>query len=158
MLAERSVQRPLRINWIVKRADLSGGVRVVKQLAEHMAWRGHSCTIAYLPERSAWPAPWRVRTFARRAARAWRVRGKDRHHLVDVDPAVRTLEVPGTRIEAHQVPDADVVIGTWWETMEWISRLPSEKGARAPTSSSTTSCTAETRGAFGRPTACPRSS
>ncbi len=131
MLAERSAQLKLRINWILGPADLSGGVRVVRQLAEHMAWRGHTSTIAYLPERSAWPPPWRVRTFARRAARAWRMRGKDRHHLVDVDAAVRTLELPGTRIEAHQVPDADIVIGTWWETMEWIARWPSVKGAHA---------------------------
>lgn len=129
MFAERPAQSRLRITWILGRTNLSGGVRVVKQLAEHMALRGHCCTIAYLPERMPWPPPWRVRTWARHAASAWRTRGKDRHHLVDA--AVRTIEIDADRIEAHHVPDADVVIGTWWETMEWIARWPKEKGARA---------------------------
>ncbi len=101
----------------------------MKQLAEHMALRGHCCTIAYLPERSPWPPPWRVRTWARRAKSAWRTRGKDSHHLVDT--AVETIEVQGSRIAPHHLPDADVVIGTWWETMEWIARWPKEKGAHA---------------------------
>ncbi len=127
--AERSEQSRLRISWILGRTNLSGGVRVVKQLAEHMALLGHYCTIAYLPERTPWPPPWRVRTWARRARNEWRTRGKDSHHLVDA--AVDTIEVPGSRIEAHHVPDADVVIGTWWETMEWIARGPNAKGARA---------------------------
>jgi glycosyltransferase involved in cell wall biosynthesis len=119
----------LRITWILGRTGLSGGVRVVKQLAEHMAMRGHHCTIAYLPEQGSWPPPWRVRTYARRAASAWLTRNKERHHLVDV--AVDTLELRGPRIEAHQVPDADVVIATWWETMEWIRHWPQEKGEHA---------------------------
>jgi glycosyltransferase involved in cell wall biosynthesis len=129
MLVERPVQKRLRITWILGRANLSGGVRVVKQLAEHMALRGHCCTIAYLPAQLPWPPPWRPRTWARRAANAWRTRGKDLHHLVDA--MVDTVEVCAPRVESHHVPDADVVIATWWETMEWIARWPREKGAHA---------------------------
>jgi glycosyltransferase involved in cell wall biosynthesis len=29
------------------------------------------------------------------------------------------------------LPDADVVVATWWETAEWVSRLSSSKGAKA---------------------------
>ena len=128
MPAEPAAER-LRITWILGRTNLSGGVRVVKQLAEHMALRGHRCTIAYLPERTPWPPPWRVRTWARYAAGWWKMRGKDRHHLMDT--AVETIEVGGSRIEPHQVPDADIVVATWWETMEWIERWPRQKGAHA---------------------------
>jgi len=33
-------------------------------------------------------------------------------------------------VEDKDVPDADVVIATWWETAEWVSRLAPEKGAK----------------------------
>ena len=33
-------------------------------------------------------------------------------------------------IRARHLPDADVVIATWWETAEWVSELPRSKGAK----------------------------
>jgi len=33
-------------------------------------------------------------------------------------------------LQASDFPDADIVIGTWWETMEWIKDLPAGKGAK----------------------------
>ena len=34
-------------------------------------------------------------------------------------------------ITAGDVPDADVVVATWWETAEWVARYPASKGAKA---------------------------
>ena len=31
---------------------------------------------------------------------------------------------------AADIPDGDVVIATWWETAEWVSKLPASKGAK----------------------------
>jgi hypothetical protein len=28
------------------------------------------------------------------------------------------------------VPDADIIIATWWETAEWVARLSARKGAK----------------------------
>ena len=33
-------------------------------------------------------------------------------------------------IRACDLPDADVIVATWWETAEWVSVLPPSKGAR----------------------------
>lgn len=33
-------------------------------------------------------------------------------------------------ITAADVPDADVIIATWWETAEWIAQFPAEKGVK----------------------------
>lgn len=34
-------------------------------------------------------------------------------------------------LQTNDVPDAEVVIATWWETAEWVARLPNSKGAKA---------------------------
>jgi glycosyltransferase involved in cell wall biosynthesis len=34
-------------------------------------------------------------------------------------------------VTAADVPDADVVVATWWETARWVAALPSSKGAQA---------------------------
>ncbi|MFS8120041.1 MAG: glycosyltransferase family 4 protein, partial [Microcoleus sp.] len=34
-------------------------------------------------------------------------------------------------IEDKDVPDADVVVATWWETAEWVAKLSPSKGAKA---------------------------
>jgi glycosyltransferase involved in cell wall biosynthesis len=33
-------------------------------------------------------------------------------------------------VTPQDVPDADVVIATWWETAEWVADLPAEKGRK----------------------------
>src|SRR5262245_60424021 len=119
----------MRINWILPRANLSGGTKMVRQLAEHLQTRGHTCTIAHLQAERPWPPPWRVRSFARRVALAWQLRAKEEHHLTH--SRVPTLELPGEQIEARDVPEADVTIATWWETMEWVRDWPASRGRLA---------------------------
>src|SRR2546428_6934540 len=34
-------------------------------------------------------------------------------------------------VTAADVPDADVIVATWWETAEWIESFPEAKGAKA---------------------------
>jgi glycosyltransferase involved in cell wall biosynthesis len=43
------------------------------------------------------------------------------HHVLDVWRPVTDADVP----------DADVVIATWWETAEWVNALDARKGAKA---------------------------
>ena len=119
----------MRINWILPRANLGGGTRTVRELAEQLEARGHTCTIAHLGSTVAWPPPWRARSFARRLGLAWQVRGKEQHHLAET--SVATIEVQADRIEAGDVPEADFSIATWWETMEWIQDWPASRGRHA---------------------------
>ena len=34
-------------------------------------------------------------------------------------------------VEDKDVPDADVVVATWWETPKWVAKLSPSKGAKA---------------------------
>lgn len=34
-------------------------------------------------------------------------------------------------IVGEDLPDADVVVASWWETAEWVAKLPDSKGAKA---------------------------
>lgn len=116
---------PLRVTFLLKRADLSGGCRVVRIYAEALAARGHHVEIVSCPEPHE--------PLRRRVKRALAGGG--------FAPLPRTVPnqlegsaIPHTVVRAHEeptpdeVPDADVVVATWWETAEWASRLPASKG------------------------------
>ena len=120
----------MRITFLVPSLSLVGGHRVVAVYAEQLRRRGHRVVIAVPP-----PAPrdlrgrvraWLDADMPRRRALAHRPPS----HFDGVGAEIRVAARPG-RIEANDVPDADVVIATWWETAEWALALPPSKGARA---------------------------
>lgn len=51
-------------------------------------------------------------------------------HFDDVDVTV-LLAHNANALSDHEVPDADVVVATWWETAEWANVLSPSKGAKA---------------------------
>lgn len=98
---------------------------MVRIYAEILAARGHHVEIVSCPEPRE-----RLR---RRVKRALTGGG--------FAPAPRTVpnQLEGTPIphrvvrrherpEVDEVPDADVVVATWWETAEWAVKLPASKG------------------------------
>lgn len=58
------------------------------------------------------------------------VKGGRPSHYDGLGLDIRRVQT-GRKITASDVPDGDVVIATWWETVEWMSLLPDSKGARA---------------------------
>jgi glycosyltransferase involved in cell wall biosynthesis len=60
----------------------------------------------------------------------FRSEAQSTHHLDLQGAPYRFLETYRP-VEARDVPDADVVIATWWETAEWIRPFPPRKGAKA---------------------------
>jgi glycosyltransferase involved in cell wall biosynthesis len=121
--------RRLRINWILPTPGLSGGIRAVRMLSEHLAQRGHGVTIACPRPGGVRPPLWPPRTFARWAARQRRLRGREKHHFEGSN--LRLIEVAEASVRARDVPDADVTIATFWKTMEWIAQWPESKGLKA---------------------------
>ena len=120
---------PLRITWVLPDANLGGGTKMVRQLAEQLQARGHRCQILYLASTRSAPPLWRPRRFGRYLLQRWRLRGTESDHLQAA--RVPTVALRGSRIRHDQAPDADLVIATWWETMEWIRDWPASKGRRA---------------------------
>lgn len=119
----------LRINWILPRTGMSGGVKANRLSAEAMVRRGHTVSLAYVAKGRPWPRPWQPRCLARRVWRAARMMGRQRHHLES--SSANLIPVHRIPIRPHDVPDADVTIATWWATREWIEGWPSSKGVKA---------------------------
>ena len=115
----------LRVTFLLKRSDFSGGVRVVRTYAEKLHDRGHAVTIVSCAQP---PEPLRRRvkralTGGGMAPKPDRIPG----HLDDADLDHRVL--PGGRVPAAaDLPAADVLVTTWWETAEWCVGWPAGKG------------------------------
>lgn len=116
----------MRITFILPFAGLAGGIKVAAIYARLLTRRGHAVTVVSQPRR-------------RPGAYGW-IRHVVRHgSLPPVPPATPYLDFLGERhvvldrprpVEDRDVPDADVVIATWWETAEWVARLAPEKGRK----------------------------
>ncbi len=118
----------MRITFVVKSADLSGGCKVIAIHARMLAERGHDVLVVV-------PAPWRPSL--RQRLRSV-VRGTPLSVLPSPEATHYALQgVPIPRLSSHRpvtakdVPDADVIVATWWETAEWIRDFPRSKGAKA---------------------------
>ena len=122
----------MRITMFVGRADLSGGQRVIHIYAQKLQERGHEVLVIARPprrptlrERLRWkllkkPLPAAARPSASYFDKADHPRDYTFKYLDAYRPAT-----------AADVPDADVVVATWWETAEWVNRFPPSKGAKA---------------------------
>jgi glycosyltransferase involved in cell wall biosynthesis len=95
--------------------------------AEQLRRRGHQVVVVSSPMRLP---PLRRRIKSLIMGRGWPTAKPGPSHF-------DTLEVEHRVIESHRpicdrdLPDADVVVATWWETAEWVAQLSSRKGAKA---------------------------
>jgi glycosyltransferase involved in cell wall biosynthesis len=117
----------MRITFVLPGIDLSGGSRVVVIYAQALAKMGHIVRVIFPP-----PPPMPLR----RQLKSWIIEGSgssDRRPLPShldgsgLDHHVLDRRRPVTDAD---VPDADVIIATWWETAEWVNRLCANKGAK----------------------------
>ena len=114
-----------RITFICPVDNLAGGMRVIAIYAERLAQRGHRVTVVL-------PSPnlrQRVASLVKRGK--WLRKGKaiERSYFRDGVINVRRLDHSGP-VRDRDVPDADLVIATWWETAEWVYCLSPRKGAK----------------------------
>lgn len=115
----------LKITFLVMSADYAGGFRVISTYARMLQDRGHDVLIVTLPPMRA-PLRARVRTFFRSGFPSL-VSGPRGSFADDLGIRVKVLE-RSRPIVAADLPDADIVIATWWETAEWAAALPASKG------------------------------
>jgi len=117
----------MRITFVSPTPNMTGGVRVVAIYAELLARRGHQVTVVY-------PAP--EEEPLRRRIKSLLTEG--RWPAAPVVPpshldgrAFDKKETPrGRPVRDEDLPDADVVIATWWETAEWVAALAPSKGKK----------------------------
>lgn len=118
----------MKITFVLPYADLSGGIRVVAIYAERLKKRGHEVFVVSLPQEQ--PSLLKqVKSLLR--GRGWlSVDPNKVSHFDGVDVQHQVIDRPRPVTDAD-VPDADVVVATWWETAEWVANLSEAKGAKA---------------------------
>lgn len=118
----------MRITFITPSFNLSGGMRIISMYAERLKQRGHEVVVvsAHVGKPS----------FVQQFKSVLKGKGivrcpqQQASHLDQVSFECRILDRFGPITDAD-VPDADVVIATWWETAEWVAKLSRSKGAKA---------------------------
>lgn len=118
----------MKITFVLPHADLSGGIRVVAIYAQRLLRRGHTVTVVSTPRHTASLAG-SVKSFIR--GRGWpRNAACEPSHLDGLGLDHRVLDRFRPITDAD-LPDADVVVATWWRTAEWVAALSPAKGAKA---------------------------
>src|SRR5690606_5881114 len=123
-----TIMTPMRITFVLPDPNLSGGVRVVAIYADRLRRRGHTVTVVATPR----PGPtWRATVGSLlRHRKLPRVKRHSTRHFDDRDVPVPLLDRPRP-VTDRDVPDADVVVATWWETAGPVAALSPRKGAKA---------------------------
>jgi len=112
----------MRVTFVCGVLDYSGGSRIIATYARMLAADGHHVTVA-VPQRRALPWRRRLRTLWRTGEWERRYRGS---HFDGLGLDVRV--VPNKPLRDEDVPDADIVVATWWETAEWVNGFSARKG------------------------------
>jgi glycosyltransferase involved in cell wall biosynthesis len=107
-------------------SEPTGGTKVVFEYANRLRARGHRVTLVLpavsLQDDSAWHRALRRGQFA-----LGRLAGGPRRWFPLRDD-ISLLHVPD--LSAEHLPDADVVVATFWKTAEWVARYPQTKGRK----------------------------
>lgn len=120
--------KALRIVFVCPPDILTGGSRVISIYAKMLALRGHAVTVI-LPQHGAPGLRDRARALVRHGV--W-LRRPDKNRVSffsDRSYRIVRLNHAGP-VKNRDVPDADIVIATWWETVEWVWDLSESKGKK----------------------------
>ncbi|MBW4516961.1 MAG: glycosyltransferase family 4 protein [Timaviella obliquedivisa GSE-PSE-MK23-08B] len=117
----------MRITFVLPDGGLSGGMRVAAIYAERLKQRGHQISVV-----STINKPSRRRRLARiLQGEGWLKPVKRGLSYFDTIDVPYKVVKEGCKVTEADVPDADVVIATWWETAEWMAHWSPAKGAKA---------------------------
>jgi glycosyltransferase involved in cell wall biosynthesis len=118
----------MRVTFVLPYAGMAGGNRVISVYADRLQRRGHQVTVVSLPQA-------RLSRF-RKLKSLLRGRGWPRDPVPEPS-YFDGLAVPHRVLDRHRpvvdedVPNADVVIATFWRTAPWVLSLSEQKGAKA---------------------------
>jgi glycosyltransferase involved in cell wall biosynthesis len=115
----------MRITFVAPAANLSGGIRVIAILADRLRARGHRVTVvAPRPRR---PGP---KDYLRALVRGRLPERPPTHtHFDGMQAELSLFDHPEPATEAD-VPQADAVIATWWETAFAVAALSPDRGRK----------------------------
>jgi glycosyltransferase involved in cell wall biosynthesis len=118
----------MKITFVIPQDSLAGGIRTVSIYADQLQKRGHIVTVVaggHSPK--SYKA--RIKRFLQFRQQQTAVALHNSSYFDTLDVCLHTLD-KYRPLKDSDLPDADVVIATWWETAEWIAPLSASKGAK----------------------------
>jgi glycosyltransferase involved in cell wall biosynthesis len=115
----------MRVTFVLPHAGLQGGTRVIAIHADRLVRRGHRVVVVSTPQ--VIPPRRKLKSFL--LGRGWPV-AEPHTYLEGTKVEHRVLERARPVTDAD-VPDADVVLATFYTTAYWVQRLSPAKGAKA---------------------------
>jgi glycosyltransferase involved in cell wall biosynthesis len=119
----------VKVTFVIPQDSLAGGIRAVSIYADRLQKRGHNVTVVagvHPPQTYKEKMKRLLQPRQRQIAAAATTR---RSYFDALDIHLHTLE-RHRPVRGSDLPDADVIIATWWETAEWIAPLSASKGAK----------------------------
>jgi glycosyltransferase involved in cell wall biosynthesis len=115
----------MRFTFLLPSDNFTGGARVVAVYAGELQKLGHEVLVVSCAQD---PLPWRQRLRALLVPTPAQAPGSLGHIALSGVPH-KIMPRPGPIGEAD-VPDADVVVATWWETAVWMHGFSASKGRK----------------------------
>lgn len=122
-----TTDQKMRIVFLLPPLGMSGGIKVVAIYAQALHQRGHH-VILISPPHPAESFFKRLKNLAR--GKGWQKASHTRPSPLDGSGLEHHLLEKYRSVIETDVPDADVIIASWWETAEWVNALPERCGAK----------------------------
>jgi glycosyltransferase involved in cell wall biosynthesis len=116
----------MRITFILPNVSMGGGTRVVAIYVQELLRRGHDVEVVSLPPPTRSLGE-KLKSWLKGAG--WSQPWSRSSHFDELKLSHRVLKTRRPIIDAD-VPDADIVVATWWETAEWVHELSPSKGVK----------------------------
>ncbi|KXJ53206.1 MAG: hypothetical protein AXW17_06950 [Colwellia sp. Phe_37] len=117
----------MKITFVVPELNLTGGLRVISIYADLLSRRGHEVTVVSPNERAP-TLKERIKSFLNWKGYKFK-RGFDQSFFEGANHTVKVIKNAG-EVTANDVPDADIIIATFWITAEWLAKYPESKGKK----------------------------
>lgn len=115
----------MKITFLSPPLNMSGGIKVIAIYADYLAKKGHDVLVVSLPcELPNYRE--RVKSFFKGSFFYSRIQKSHfdntaiKQHMIDFHRPILS----------EDLPDADVIIATWWETAEWLAKINACKGKK----------------------------
>jgi glycosyltransferase involved in cell wall biosynthesis len=116
----------MKITFVLPAVTLHGGIRVVAIYADYLKRHGHQVAVVAAPFQI--PVRRKIKSFV--LGHGWPGSRLESSYFDDTDVKPRILECYRPVVDAD-VPDADVVVATYYNTAHWVRKLSPSKGAKA---------------------------
>ena len=116
----------MRVTFVLPPVNMSGGIKVVGIYAKALADKGHDIFIVSPPPAEKTLRS-KIKTFL--TGNGWPKPEVTHSHLDKLGLPHKVLN-KYRPVTDSDIPEADVVVATWWETAEWVAKLSDIKGAK----------------------------